>query len=145
MGHNTLLLTSNKTNSETIDYNENQNIDNMKCDENCSKKDVANEESNNNNATTDLVKNNISSVALLLFAEFMGYDSPLVTYAEKMLDDVKKKDVPEYMLKIINKDAYIICENMKKEFGSDIVIENYNEFMPLIKQTYQNIEDDLPF
>ncbi len=71
----------------------------------------------------------------ILFAEFFGYVSPLIDWAEDICDG---KDVPEFKKNIVNIDADYIFSEMKKEYTLTQIRAWYDEFYPIILKDYVN-------
>lgn len=75
----------------------------------------------------------INNALFILFAEFLGYASPLIDWAEDICDC---KDVPDFKKKIINLEADLIFSDMKTEYTIDEIKKWYNEFYPIILKDY---------
>ena len=106
---------------------------------------MTNVKDNENESETYFGKVEMTPQLFLLFAEFIGYDSPLVEFADKLMLEDKKEKIPEYIKKVIKIDAYNICESMKEEYDLDVIKENFDEFYPIILQSLKYKNDDLPF
>ena len=94
------------------------------------------------NITTETkVEKTIEASLFLLFAEFLGYTSPVVEWAEKVC---KHEKVPEYQKKFIKIDAHGVFNKMLSE---DITKEDlrgwYDELYDLLLKRY--VTYDLPF
>ena len=90
---------------------------------------------------------NIKKPIFLLFAEFLGFASPLVNWAEEIC---KNPNVPSFKRKIVEMDASVIFDKMKDEFGLDYIKECWVNLYPIILEEYnQSLEkidaDSLPF
>ena len=106
---------------------------------------MTNVNDNTNDSENYFDKVEMTPQLFLLFAEFIGYDSPLVEFADNLMLDSKKDKIPEYIKKIIKIDAYNICESIKEEYDLEIIKENFNEFYPFIMNSLNFKNDDLPF
>lgn len=91
----------------------------------------------------------VRSPLFLLFAEFIGYASPLVEWAEKICEN---KTVPKSIEKAIMVDAVVIFEKMKKELSSSNIAElwdSYYSTITIFKDYDNNLiekeKEDLPF
>lgn len=86
----------------------------------------------------------------LKFAEYLGYETPLIDYVDKYCDG---KEIPEIMLKALCIDAVSVFKKMKKEYTEEEIREWYDMFYPVvIKECEDKIleriskdTDDLPF
>lgn len=87
----------------------------------------------------------------ILFAEFLGYDSPLCEIAEKICNGELKES---YYVDIINRDADNIFQMMKEEFSLTEIKEYYDQYFPIALESYFNqyklncvhdTKEDLPF
>lgn len=84
----------------------------------------------------------------LLFAEFLGYATPLIEWAE---DICKKNNVDEFKHKLIDMDASVIFSKMKEDFGIEYIKEAWEDLYPPILEEYDSAliaktnVDDLPF
>jgi hypothetical protein len=84
----------------------------------------------------------------LLFAEFLGYATPLIEWAE---DICKKDHVEDFKQKLIDVDASVIFNKMKDEFGLEYIKEAWKDLYPPILEEYdsaliaKNNLDELPF
>ena len=95
---------------------------------------------NNSTTTTTTVETKtetntitVNKALFLLFAEFLGYASPLIDWAEEICDG---KDVEDNL--IFNK--------MQKESSLEDIRSWYDEFDPLILKEYEDkMKETLPF
>ena len=99
---------------------------------------------NNSTTTTTTVETKtetntitVNKALFLLFAEFLGYASPLIDWAEEICDG---KDVEDYKRKIIEVDANFIFNKMQKEYSLEDIRSWYDEFYPLILKEYEDNE-----
>lgn len=105
---------------------------------------------NNSKTTTTTVetktetnKITVNKALFLLFAEFLGYASPLIDWAEEICDG---KEVEDYKRKIIEVDANFIFNKMQKEYSLEDIRSWYDEFYPLILKEYEEkMKNTLPF
>lgn len=104
---------------------------------------------NNTTTTTTTVEKTtvqvINKALFLLFAEFLGFESPLIDWAEDICDG---KEVEDFKKKIIDIDASFIFNQMKKEYTLEEIRGWYDEFYPLVLKDYDmkmKNSDDLPF
>ena len=91
----------------------------------------------------------VRSPLFLLFAEFIGYTSPLVEWAEKLCE---RKTVPKSIEKAIMVDAVVIFEKMKKELSICNIAELWESYYSTITifKDYDNYlaekeKEELPF
>ena len=92
----------------------------------------------------------IKSPIFLLFAEFLGYVSPVVEWAENMCNG---KKLEEYQIKFIETDAKGIYDRILKDnFTKEDIKGWYNDLKDLLFSKYEeslnknlNAQDDLPF
>lgn len=67
----------------------------------------------------------IPSCIFLLFAEYLGYISPLIDWAEECCT---KKDFPSYKKDILNVDAKSILKRIKIDYEEDALYDIYDQF-----------------
>lgn len=89
----------------------------------------------------------VNNVVFVMFAEFLGYESPLISWAEQICGG---KHAPKYIEKILDVEAKTIFTEMQKEYTIDEIRNWYEQFYPLILEDYENKivemnKDDLPF
>ena len=89
----------------------------------------------------------VRSIIFLLFAEFLGYESPLISWAEQIC---KGKTATEFIERILKMEAYTIFTAMKKEYTVEEIRTWYDKFYPLVLENYdEKLEEmeksDLPF
>lgn len=83
----------------------------------------------------------------LLFAEFLGYVSPFIEWAEKACT----KGIEDYQKKILKMDSFTIFERMKKEFDVKTIKEHWDSLHDVAIKKYEtklkDIEaiENLPF
>lgn len=89
---------------------------------------------------------NVRKPLFLMFAEFLGYASPIVHWAEEAC---KNPALPKFKRNVIDMDASVIFEKMKKEMGIPYIQECWVNLYPILFQEYDQqlakMEDDLPF
>jgi hypothetical protein len=89
----------------------------------------------------------INPIVFIMFAEFLGYESPLINWAEKICSGVT---APKFVEKILSMEAITILTEMKKEYTTIEIRNWYDQFYPLVLEQYELkiIEkemNDLPF
>lgn len=77
----------------------------------------------------------INKALFVLFAEFLGYVSPLIDWAEEICEG---KKVDEYKVKIIELDADFIFAKMQEAYSLEEIKKWYEDFYPLVLQDYEN-------
>lgn len=86
---------------------------------------------------------NISKPLFVLFAEFLGYASPIIDWAEDICDG---KAVPDFKKKIVALDAEYIFQEMQKEYTIDTIRKWYDDFYPIVLKDYEEkMKSALPF
>ena len=93
--------------------------------------------------STSVIRNPL----FVVFAEFLGYESPIIDWAEEICQG---KQVSEFNRNIVNLDAVSIFNKMQKEYSIKEIKEWWDSFYPIILVEYdkklENLEkDDLPF
>lgn len=100
------------------------------------KKSVITESSNNELKV-------INKALFVLFAEFLGYASPLIDWAEDICDG---KNISDFKKKIVYLDADFLFKEMKKEYTIEEIRKWYNEFYPVVLKEYdEKMKSNLPF
>ena len=88
----------------------------------------------------------INAPLFILFAEFMGYESPLLSWAE---DVCEGKEIEESHRKFIEIDAICIYHDMQKKFSIEDIKKQYHEVSSVLLTDYisqfNNPNDGLPF
>lgn len=80
----------------------------------------------------------IKSPIFLLFAEYLGFVSGVVTWAE---DCVNGKKLSEYQKKVIDTDALCLKKQMLNEFSKEDILSWYQSFYDVILGDYdKNLE-----
>lgn len=103
-------------------------------------------------ATTELtqmlkdVPQEILPPMFLLFAEFLGYVSPLLEWADK----AATKSLEVYQQRILTMDANVIFQRMQKEFTMEEIKDYWDQIYPVALNKYEAKfrefwTDDLPF
>lgn len=77
----------------------------------------------------------INSKIFILFAEFLGFTSPLIDWAEDYCD---LKSVPDFVPKVLDMDAWSIFEKMKKEYTLGEIRKWYDTYYPIILKQYED-------
>lgn len=88
-------------------------------------------ENNINSQTQDLKP--INSSLFIIFAEFLGYVSEFIDWAEDLCDG---KEIDEYKKQILRVDAWVIFQKMKTQYSIESIRKWYDEFYPLVLQEY---------
>lgn len=70
----------------------------------------------------------------IMFAEYLGYESPIIEWAEKWCSG---KTIPEYQRNIIKVDAISIFKKMKKEYTISELHKWYEEFFEVVFSMYE--------
>ena len=97
---------------------------------------------NQSTVTTTVTQENtkeVRSIIFLLFAEFLGYESPLISWAEQIC---KGKTTTEFIEKILKMEAYTIFTAMKKEYT--IEVDSKNEIIELTCEYFDKEELGTP-
>lgn len=85
----------------------------------------------------------IHPALFLVFAEFLGYVSPVIDWAEDICD---LKTVDESKREFIKMEAFIIFKKMQEENTLEEIRKWYDEFYPIILQDYdEKLKTELPF
>lgn len=89
----------------------------------------------------------VRSIIFIMFAEFLGYESALIEWAEKIC---KGSHPPKFVEEILKIEAITIFKEMQKDYTLKEIRKWYDEFYPVILEEYEQklIEqekDDLPF
>lgn len=83
---------------------------------------------------------------MILFAEFLGYVSPLVDYADKLCDG---KPISDSIRKAMKVDAKVLYNMMREEYTNEELINwftmYYEAYLANRIEKLQSDEDDLPF
>ncbi len=86
-----------------------------------------------NEITEQKNKKSINKFTFILFAEFVGYESPFIEWVENMCKGEKLED---FQLKLIERDSDYILKEMLKEFDEDSIKEWFFEFYDIILKDY---------
>lgn len=85
----------------------------------------------------NVVKNNeleeINKIVFVLFAEFLGYESPFTQWAE---DICNNKDYEDFQIKLVERDADYIFRKMQEEYTLEEIRGWYDEFYSVILAEY---------
>lgn len=85
----------------------------------------------------------VNKALFVLFAEFLGYASPLIDWAEDICDG---KNVPEFKKRIVYLDADYLFKEMQKEYTIEEIRKWYDEFYPVVLKDYDDkMKSNLPF
>ena len=77
----------------------------------------------------------VNKIIFLLFAEFLGYVSDFVKYADEICEG---KEVPKVIQKLMELDADYIFRKMQEEYTLEEIKGWYNEFYPLLLKEYED-------
>jgi hypothetical protein len=100
---------------------------------------------------TETIDETVSTVIrnplFVVFAEFLGYESPIISWAEEICQG---KHVSPFKRNLVNLDAVSIFNKMQKDYTIKEIKEWWDSFYPIILVEYdnrlKNLEfDDLPF
>ena len=80
-------------------------------------------------ATLEHVVRVISSPLFLRFAEYLGYETPLIKWVDKICEG---KDVPKCIESFIKIDAKSIFEKIKEEYTIDEIVYWWDSFYPVV-------------
>lgn len=103
--------------------------------------------------TTTTVDNEIDFIKeirkplFVVFAEFLGYESPIISWAEQIC---LGKMLPPFQQKIVDIDAISIFKKMQEEYTLKEIKEWWDNFYPVVLVDYDKRlealeKDDLPF
>lgn len=89
----------------------------------------------------------VNNIIFLLFAEFLGYESPLIGWCEKICNG---NYPPKYVTNILNVEARMVFKEMQKEYTIGEIRSWYDKFYPLVLEDYdlkllERELSDLPF
>lgn len=88
----------------------------------------------------------INNILFVVFAEFLGYESPIIQWAE---DACKGKSIETFKARILNVDACSIFKKMQEKYTIDEIKKWWNEFYPILLEEFEEnlkkSESDLPF
>lgn len=87
----------------------------------------------NGNVKETFVPEEINKITFLLFAEFLGYESVFVEWAEDICNGEKVDDFKRILLE---RDADYIFKKMSEEYELDEIRNWYNEFYDVILKEY---------
>lgn len=97
--------------------------------------------------TTEKKPIEVKHVIFLLFAEFLGYESPLISWCEKICNG---EYPPKFVTNILGVEARMVLKEMQKEYTLVEIREWYDKFYPLVLEEYdlkllERELSDLPF
>lgn len=89
----------------------------------------------------------VRNVVFILFAELLGYVSPLIKWCDKVANN---ETIPPHMNNIIKIEAQIIYKKMRQKYSDVELREWYDKFYPLVLEDVDEIAikqelSDLPF
>lgn len=99
----------------------------------------------------DMTKTTINNAVFIVFAEFLGYASKLISWAEEICEG---KSTEAYVKSVLNKEAKRIYNSMTNEYTIEEIKTYWDKFYPLLLEDYdknilQHIKSDgsdmLPF
>ena len=89
----------------------------------------------NGNIRTTIETQEINKVLFILFAEFLGYESMFVEWADKICDGEKVED---FQRTLVERDAEHIFKKMQEEYTIEEIRGWYNEFYSCILKEYDD-------
>ena len=90
----------------------------------------------NGNVKETFVPVEINKITFLLFAEFLGYESVFVEWAE---DICNGEEVDSFKKILIERDADYIFKKMTEEYTIEEIRNWFNEFYDVILKDYDNV------
>lgn len=99
-------------------------------------------------ATVEHVVRAISSPLFLKFAEYLGYETPLIKWVDKICEG---KDVPKSIETFLKIDAKSIFDKMQSEYTIDELVYWWDAFYPVVMAEAEfnliskNNDGNLPF
>jgi hypothetical protein len=87
----------------------------------------------NGNVKETFVPEEINKITFILFAEFLGYESAFVEWAEDICNGEKVDDFKKIL---IERDADYIFKKMTEEYSLDEIRNWYDEFYDVILKEY---------
>ena len=91
----------------------------------------------NVNTTTVVVEQKtleVNPIVFIMFAEFLGYESPLIKWAEMICSGIS---APKFVEKILQVEASTIFTEMQKEYSLKEIRNWYDQFYPLVLEQYE--------
>lgn len=91
------------------------------------------------NETEEVTKDNtiqliVKSPLFLIFAEYLGYESPLIEWAEKWCNGT---EIPKFQKDIIAVDALDIYDKMKDEYTDEELRGWYDQFYDVVLSDFE--------
>ena len=90
----------------------------------------------NGNVKETFVPVEINKITFLLFAEFLGYESVFVEWAE---DICNGEEIENFKKILIERDADYIFKKMIEEYTIEEIRNWFNEFYDVILKDYDNV------
>jgi hypothetical protein len=87
----------------------------------------------NGNIAQNVELTEINKIIFVLFAEFLGYESPFVKWAEDICED---KEYEDFQLTLVERDADYIFEKMKEEYTLEEIRGWYQEYYDVLLKEY---------
>lgn len=87
----------------------------------------------NENVETTFEPVEINKYTFILFAEFLGYESVFIDWAEDVCNGEKVED---FQKTLVERDADYIFNKMKEEYSIEEIRNWYNEFYDVILKEY---------
>lgn len=85
----------------------------------------------------------IHPALFIVFAEFLGYSSPLIDWSEDICD---VKEVDDFKRTFVKVEAAEIFKKMKEEYTVAEIRQWYESFYPVILKDYaEKLDKELPF
>ena len=89
----------------------------------------------NGNVINNVEEQEINKVLFVLFAEFIGYESPFVNWAEDICEGV---ECEKFKRQLVERDADYIFKKMKEEYTIDEIKRWYEEFYDVLLKEYED-------
>lgn len=100
-------------------------------------------ETNETTTQTVICEKVINDALFIAFAEFLGYESPLISWAEEVCNG---KQIEPFKYKILKIDAIGIFNKMQEKYTIDEIKDWWEQYYPLILEDYEkNMNSALPF
>ena len=87
----------------------------------------------NGNIKQNVELTEINKIVFVLFAEFLGYESPFVNWAENICED---KDYEDFQVTLVERDADYIFSKMTEEYTLEEIRGWYDEYYNILLKDY---------
>lgn len=94
----------------------------------------------NENVEKTFVPVEINKYTFILFAEFLGYESVFIDWAENVCNGEKVEDFQKIL---VERDADYIFKKMTEEYSVEEIRNWYNEFYDVILKEYDEKVKDI--